>query len=110
MNIQPIFNRSCVVPACHDVTAIQSLDLSPGKSYGNLVGVASTEQPRLLRVKPGFPDDSYLVRKLEGSPGITGVQMPNGCPSMPQNGQQCFMGDEIPAIRQWISECAPNNQ
>jgi hypothetical protein len=62
-----------------------------------------------LRVKPGDPDDSYLVRKLEGGPNITLAQMPLDCPA-PRNGQQCFMDDEIEAIRQWISECAPNNQ
>jgi hypothetical protein len=109
-NIQPIFTRSCAVSGCHDSTfKIQNLDLSVGQAYGQLVDVPSTEQSKLLRVKPGFPDDSYLVRKLDGGPNISGQQMPLNCPGNPQNGQQCFMDDEIAAIRQWISECAPNN-
>jgi hypothetical protein len=31
------------------------------------------------RVVPGKPDDSYLIKKLTGAPGICGLRMPRGC-------------------------------
>jgi len=110
MDIQPIFNRSCALVSCHSgAVPAQGQDLSPGVAYGQLVNVASTEQPRLKRVKPGDPNTSYLVRKIQGGPNISGVLMPNGCPGVPAAGAQCLMPDEIAAIVQWITECAPNN-
>ena len=103
-NIQPIFTTSCALPACH-IPPIPGggLDLTPGTSYGQLVGVKSTETP-LLRVKKGEPNKSYLVLKVEGAPGISGLMMPSGCPTtMP-----CLTPDQMLAIRQWITECAPS--
>jgi len=103
-NIQPIFTRSCALPACH-IPPIPGggLDMTPGQAYRQLVGVKSTEVP-LLRVKKGDPDKSYLIVKIEGGPGISGSIMPMGCPTtMP-----CLTPDEMQAIRQWITECAPS--
>ena len=109
-NIQPIFNRSCALPSCHiPPVPAQGQDLSPGVAYGQLVNVSSTEQPRLKRVKPGDPNASYLVRKIQGGPNISGVLMPNGCPGAPLAMAQCLTADESAAIVQWITECAPNN-
>lgn len=69
-------------------------------SYAALVNVASL-QVALDRVEPGNPDDSYLIRKLEGGPGIAGVRMPQGGPFLDQA--------TIDTIRQWITDGAPNN-
>src|SRR5476649_43484 len=64
---------------CHiGASAPEGLQLDAGHSYNLLVGVPSSEQPNLLRVKPGDPDDSYVVHKIEGQPGISGGQMPLG--------------------------------
>ena len=110
MDIQPIFNRSCALVSCHTgAVPAQGQDLSPGVAYGQVVNVSSTEQPKLKRVRPGDPNNSYLVRKIQGGPNISGVLMPNGCPGVPQNGAQCLTADEIAAIVQWVTECAPNN-
>src|SRR5262245_64445845 len=46
-------------------------------------------RPGLLIVKPGDPDASYLVRKIEGTRGISGLQMPQGCPGTPSGGAVC---------------------
>jgi hypothetical protein len=73
---------------------------STANSYAALVNVASL-QVALDRVEPGNPDDSYLIRKLEGGPGITGVRMPQGGPFLDQA--------TIDTIRQWIADGAPNN-
>src|SRR5258708_24872895 len=80
--------------------APEGLQLDAAHSYNLLVGVPSAEQPSLLRVKPGDPDNSYMVHKIEGLPGITGGQMPLGETPLPQA--------TIDAIRQWITNGAPN--
>jgi hypothetical protein len=67
-----------------------------------LVGVPSTEVPSLLRVKPGDPDNSYIIQKLEGHAAV-GAQMPFGCPTS----QPCLPTTTIAFIRQWITDGAP---
>jgi hypothetical protein len=86
---------------CHiGASAPEGLQLDAAHSYNLLVGVPSNEQPDLLRVKPGDPDDSYMVHKIEGLPGIDGGQMPLGETPLPEA--------TIAAIRQWITNGAPN--
>jgi hypothetical protein len=76
---------------------------SPAAAHAALVGVASVQVPSLQRVSPGNPADSYLIRKLEGAPGIVGVQMPRpiGAPPLEQA--------TIDAIRLWITNGAQLN-
>ena len=52
-------------------------------------------------VKPGDPDNSYLVWKLEGRGEILGVQMP-------QTGAKMTAGD-LDLVKTWILEGARNN-
>jgi hypothetical protein len=86
---------------CHiGASAPEGLQLDAAHSYNLLVDVPSVEEPNLLRVKPGDPDDSYMVRKIEGLAGIEGGQMPLGETPLPQS--------TIDAIRQWITNGAPN--
>ena len=109
-NVQPILNRSCALAGCHaGAVPAQGQDLSAGHTVSSSVCVKSTEIPRLYRIKPGKPDDSYLVQKIEATPGIAGIPMPQGCPGSPLNGAQCLSADDISAIRQWITECAQAN-
>lgn len=109
-NIQPIYDRSCAVAGCHaSVAPAQALDLSPGRSYAATVNRRSTQIAALDLVEPRESDDSYLVRKIRGDPGIAGVLMPQGCPGSPLQGAQCLTPDEITAIETWILACAPNN-
>jgi hypothetical protein len=94
-----VFTPICSV--CHiGASAPQGLQLDAAHSYNLLVGVPSNEQPSLLRVKAGDPDNSYMVHKIEGLPGISGGQMPLGQTPLPQA--------TINAIRQWITNGAPN--
>ena len=66
-----------------------------------IVGVASVQQSNLSRIEPNNPNDSYLIRKLEGGPNISGSQMPLGGSPLPQS--------TIDLIRDWISAGAQNN-
>lgn len=92
-----IFDPFCV--SCHPPNA--SLNLGQGASYGNLVNVPSTQQPALMRVKPGDPDASYLYRKINGVPGISGSRMPKGGPALSPEKTQL--------LRNWILDGAPDN-
>jgi hypothetical protein len=67
-------------------------------SHAALVGVASREVPALQRVTAGNPNDSYLIRKLEGGPAIIANRMPLGGPFLPQT--------TIDSIRLWITNGA----
>ncbi len=96
-----IFTPICSV--CHiGGGAPEGLRLDAADSYNLLVGVPSTEVPSLDRVKPGDPDNSYIIQKLEGHAAV-GAQMPFGCPTT----QPCLTATTIAFIRQWISNGAP---
>ncbi len=93
-----VFTPTCATSGCHaGAGAPQGLRLDETNSYGLLVNVPSSEVPSVLRVAPGDPDGSYLVRKLEGTAAV-GMQMPLGRPPLAQS--------TIDVIRQWIIEGA----
>ena len=92
-----VFTPICT--KCHIGSgAPEGLQLDAAHSYSLLVGVPSTEQPSVLRVKAGDPDNSYMVQKIEGAAGISGVRMPFGGPYLPQS--------TIDVIRTWITNGA----
>jgi hypothetical protein len=96
-----VFTPICT--RCHiGAGAPEGLQLDAAHSYALLVGVPSNEVGTLLRVRPGDPDHSYLLLKLQGSAGIVGSQMPLGGPYLPQ--------PTIDAIRQWIANGAVKTQ
>ena len=70
------------------------MSLAAGQTHGNTVGVPSSQQGALLRVQPGAPDASYLIRKLEGGPNISGARMPLSGPAL--------SASDIQRIRDWI--------
>src|SRR5688572_2269564 len=93
-----VFDQVC--EHCHSGAAAPAgLRLDAANSYLSLVGVPSVEPSGgLLRVAPGDANNSYLIRKLEGTSGIFGQRMPAGLPPLPQS--------DINVIRQWIGEGA----
>ena len=89
-----VFTPICT--ACHiGAGAPEGLQLDAAHSYAALVSVSSAEQPTVMRVAPGNPDNSYIIRKLQGTAGISGAQMPFGGPYLPQS--------TINVIKQWIA-------
>lgn len=100
--IQPFLNQQCY--ACHLTGATSGgVNLEPGASFSNLVGIPSSESP-LPRVTAGDPELSYLIHKLRGTHlevGGSGLQMPMG------GGQ---VSEEIlDLVSQWITEGAIDN-
>ncbi|MEO0998610.1 MAG: Ig-like domain-containing protein [Pseudomonadota bacterium] len=97
-----VFTPTCSVGGCHSGPAggplPTGMDLtSADASFDNLVGIASVQQPAILRVAAGDPDNSYLIQKLEGT-AASGAQMPFGGPPLD--------AATIADIRQWISDGA----
>jgi uncharacterized protein (TIGR03118 family) len=102
---QTVFTPSCT--GCHNGSQPAggalpgSMDLRSGSSFASLVNVASLEQPALMRVKPGDPDNSYVIHKLEGTANISGARMPFGGPFLDQA--------TIDEVKSWIAGGAQNN-
>jgi hypothetical protein len=96
---QAIFGAICT--NCHTgANAPRGLRLdSEENSYAFLVSRTADEIPTLMRVNPGKPDDSYLIKKLEGSADIVGARMPLGGPYLSQ--------EQIDQVRTWIANGAP---
>jgi uncharacterized protein (TIGR03118 family) len=97
-----IFTPIC--SACHTGTGSSlpgSMNLTAGHTFTSLVGVPSVEQPAVLRVKAGDPTNSYVIRKLEGTAGITGARMPFGGPYLDQA--------TIDKVKAWITAGAHND-
>ena len=117
-NLQPnfasiqreIFNASDSSgrPACTQchvaggLAADTGLILTEGASYASLVGRGSRLRPGETLVIPGDPNNSYLVRKLEGGPGINGVRMPFA-------GGPYLTTGQMQVIGRWIADGAANN-
>jgi hypothetical protein len=122
-DIYPIIKTSCsLAKTCHGATAAAMGDHNPqmGPIAGTtdpaalktihdaIVGVDAAEAPSLKYVKAGDPENSWLMKKVEGVQACTGV----ACVKIPEATSACgdsmpSMGDLIPAtdrakIRDWI--------
>lgn len=87
---------------CHvGAGAPAGLRLDAASSYAQLVNVASTQVPALLRVNPGDPDNSYLVQKISQATPQVGGRMPLGRAALPQS--------SIDLVRAWIAGGAQMN-
>lgn len=71
-----------------------------GDSHAALVNVPSREKPGLMLVRPGDPENSYLIHKMEGRSGIVGLRMPFTGPPHLTDGQ-------ILVVKRWIEIGAP---
>ena len=90
--------------ACHSSigrTPSGGMSLDHDVAYDSIVRVASSRKAGAVRIVPGDPDNSYLVQKVEGAAGITGVRMPQGGPYLSEG--------QILILRRWIQLGAPRN-
>jgi hypothetical protein len=78
------------------------LNLRRETAYAALVGVPSVQRLGVARVKPGDPENSYLIHKLDGRTGIVGTRMPRGTGPYLTDGQMLI-------LRRWIERGAPND-
>ena len=97
-----IFSQRCV--SCHSGTGRflpGVMNLTDGNAYAALVGVPAVQKPALQRVAPGDPENSYLIHKIEGRPGIGGQRMPLNNTTLTDG--------QILVIKRWIELGAPND-
>ena len=78
------------------------MDLGSSTARSQIVNVPALNKPGAIRVIPSDPENSYLIHKLEGRPGIAGLRMPRSGPPYLTDGQ-------ILVIKRWIAIGAPNN-
>jgi hypothetical protein len=103
-NIQTqIFSPTCTDQFCHGAQSpANDLSLAASVSHEQLVGVLSVnfaaQQAGLLRVKPGDPDNSFLIIKLTNPTPLQGLLMPSGKPPL--------SAAQIQLIRDWITQGA----
>ena len=91
--VKVLFHDHC--QSCHGGAG--GLFITNGADWANdLIGVPSSGKPGETLVIPGNANDSYLIKKLTGSVGIAGVQMPAG-------GQPAFTAAQIQTVRDWIN-------
>lgn len=105
--VQAIFDDRCV--NCHDagkfgVPTYPMLPLTAGASHAALVNVAADETCGGVRVVPGNPDASYLVKKLEQMTPCDGAHMPR---PFEVGTAPPLTADQLATIRAWISAGAP---
>ena len=90
-----IFSQTCTQAGCHvGPVPQQEMDLTPEHFYQSIVDEPSKGKPDLKRVDPGHPESSYLIHKIEGRPGIEGVQMPLVGDKLSEN--------QVETIKAWI--------
>jgi hypothetical protein len=93
---------------CHNAEDPHAgMALDPGLAHGQLVGAGSSEVATFLRVAPGSPDRSYLMRKLENTHmevGGKGWWMPP-----PTHFTSFVTTHDKTLIRQWIQQGAKDN-
>ena len=101
-DLVPVLRANCAT--CH-LTGSEAgnLALHPGAAYKNLVGVQSIES-KWLRVKPGAPDESYMLMKIDGThldAGGSGGRMPYNMEPLDAATRGKF--------RDWVAAGAPDN-
>lgn len=122
-DVMPIFEASCNSTNCHGSPSTPDADLYLGSAsgndedtilevYGELVNVDGFNALGMFRVKPGDPENSWLMVKLDGDmscpraapfcAGSCGQRMPRGAGAMP------LPDSELNIIRSWIANGAPS--
>ncbi len=96
----PICSAACHTGSGTVLPGVQNL--TDGHSYASIVNVTSLQDASLKRIKPFDPDNSYLVRKLEG------VGIAAGTGRMPFGGPYLTV-TQIDEVRAWVAAGALNN-
>ena len=98
---------NCLEAGCHG-GGLASSHYSLASYEEVLQAGDEAKQLDMCAVKPGDPDASYLLWKVEGRPGILMQRMPLGCVSSPDP-NDCVSASDVNLVRTWILEGARNN-
>ncbi|MBI5417423.1 hypothetical protein HZA55_05690 [Candidatus Poribacteria bacterium] len=98
---QNIFKKKCALYTCHSDEFYKksgNLNLSSDKAYNDLVNIPCKIYPNRLRVKPGIPDGSLLIQRLDGTIACGGVTE-----------RSRVTEEDIEIVREWIKNGALKN-
>jgi hypothetical protein len=107
-----VINTSCAISGCHVTGAPSALEsglvLQPQVAYANIVNIdpknADALADGMKRVKPGSPDSSFFLRKLQVDQfHHTNRNYGNAMPL----GRAALSVGQVEFIRQWIAAGAP---
>jgi hypothetical protein len=74
--VKTLIDQTCTnTLTCHGSGA-GGMTLTVGNEFTNMINVASTEKPSLMRVAPGDPENSYAYLKLHCESGYVQSCMP----------------------------------
>ncbi len=92
-----IFEKNCARVGCHvGSTPMMGLKLTKDEFYARTINQPSAEMPSMMRIKPGDPDNSYLIKKVLGSADIIGSRMPFG--------RDPLTDEEIATLVEWVKK------
>jgi mono/diheme cytochrome c family protein len=109
-DVAPIFQSHCVI--CHHPGGIIGLDLqNPFDAEHGLINQPNSwhqahDSPTALLVKPGYPDESFLIEKVAADPE-TFDSANNGSPMPAQLDR--VSAQELATIEQWIAAGAKDD-
>jgi hypothetical protein len=109
-DIVPLFlpdKYNCLEAGCHG-GGLASSHYSLASYEEVLEAGDEAKQLNMCAVKPGDPDASYLLWKVEGRPGILMQRMPLGCVTS-TDPNDCVSASDVTLVRTWILEGARNN-
>ncbi len=114
-DVMPIFAQSCAFSSCHGSSTGSNNGVflggtDPNRVHQALVDVRSGRLPSKSFVKPNEPNESFLLRKMDGTQCVLDPECTSAdCgQSMPKN------DDVLPVatrdtIRRWIAQGAKND-
>jgi len=101
VDIEPLLTSTCA-PMCHEIDGLnETLILSEGEAYDNIVDVMSGQLPQMSIVNPGDKSTSYMWHKLNNThlaEGGSGAQMPYSDETIP--------AAQLIVIGNWIDDGA----
>lgn len=104
--VTTIFVPNCADSSCHggNPPPFAPMSLDATAAYATLVNRPSSQVPSMLRVAPGDPDESYLMKKLLGTARSVG-----GVDSTMPLLRPPLSAEQLELIRSWIARGAPND-
>jgi hypothetical protein len=114
VDVAPIFAKSCAFSTCHGSHGVGNQGVFLGANGTDGIAAVkksllapSQELPSMNFVTPGDPENSFVMRKLDGSTcGLDAQCVGSSCgTSMPQ-GNDLLPQDQRDTVRRWISQGA----
>jgi hypothetical protein len=108
--VMKVILQSCAFSSCHGSIAgpTGGMYLGPDLSmtYLNIVGVASNDEPSMVRVKASDPADSFLQHKIDGDSCTLSGCTSDDCTELMPYGQDLLAVNDRLTFRAWIAQGA----